>query len=121
ERAEQRVGADSEEADAHDLAVLRFGYDARLPHELRLVLEDLVDDAPVDVELVGPEALDALLDVVRDVARAPVAGGHRCRRRGDRAARGRRRLEHLRLAELGAGGHPHAIPTDELHDAPLEL
>src|ERR1019366_82874 len=80
ERAEQRVRADSEEADAHDLAVLLLRNDARLAHELRLVLEDLVDDAPVDVELVGPEALDALLDVVRDVACA-VAGWHRSRGR----------------------------------------
>ena len=74
ERAEERVGTDAEEANAHDLAVLLLGDDARLAHQLGLVLEDLVDDAAVDVELGRPDLLDALLDVVAHGAAPPATG-----------------------------------------------
>ena len=100
--AEERVGADAEEADADDLAVLLLGDDARLAHQLRLVLEDLVDDAAIDVELGGADLLDALRDVAGSSGARPAGGGARRRRRGAAAAAPAtsRRLEHLRLAEL---------------------
>ena len=78
ERAEQRVRADAEEADADDLAVLLLRDDARLAHQLRLVLEDLVDDPAIDVELICTDLPDSVLDVIHgDWRGAPPACGRR--------------------------------------------
>src|SRR5690606_34061287 len=49
EHAEQRLLPDAVQTDADDTPVLLLGDYARLPHQVRLVLEDLVDDAAVDV------------------------------------------------------------------------
>ena len=59
-------GADAEQANADDLAVLLLGHDARRLHELGLVFQDLVDHLTVDVELVGAHFLNLGSDVRRD-------------------------------------------------------
>ena len=87
ERAEQRVGADAEEADADDLAVLLLGDDARLTHQLGLVLEDLVDDAAIDVELGRADSSGSSRDVGGHRARAARARRRRRRRRSRRGGR----------------------------------
>ena len=96
ERAEQRVGADAEQANADDLAVLLLGHDARRAHQLGLVLQDLVDDGAVDVEL----GVADLLDLGGDVGR------HRGAASRDRAAAGRRAA-----ALAGAAGAAGAAPA----------
>ena len=63
EHAEQRVGAHTVEANADDLAANLLWNQVRRPEEVGLVLEDLVDSAAVDVELVRADLLDAAGDL----------------------------------------------------------
>src|ERR1700722_6976613 len=77
EHAEERVRLHPEEADPDHLAVLLLGDDARLAHEIGLVLEDLVDHAAIDVELGGADLLDPLRD--RRIERARATRRRCCR------------------------------------------
>src|ERR1041385_1202612 len=105
ELAEKSIRANSEEPNADDLSVLLLRHDARLAHEIRLVLENVVDHRAVDVEL----RVADLLDLVRDVFRNAAARRRRGLRRigcGWRRRRSRR-SEQQDLAKRRSAGEPN--------------